>query len=288
MTSLKQKMLMKTALALTSSVLAIGLTFTPLTSNTAMAKSKVEQELKETHPLAPQGVVHIDNVNGKIEISAWDRPEIEILATKRANTQADLDAVKIEIDSKPDQVRIHTRYPSGKWKWNRGNSTEVNYVVKVPAQARLQSAENVNGQLDIRGVRGVVRATTVNGRLSADGLASDTQLESVNGTVEAVFEKLEGVKSISVKTVNGTVKVTLPGDANADVSAKTVNGSIRGAPPLVAKKQWPVGMDLKGQLGKGGTRIAAETVNGAIHFFMGQAVSQNTSSQPAATKLEAD
>ena len=78
------------------------------------------------------------------------------------------------------------------------------------------------------------------------------------------FDKLEGVKSVTLKTVNGKAEVELPANADADISAHTLNGGIKTSTGLTVKKNWPVGKDLQGKLGKGGTKVRLETVNGGI------------------------
>ena len=282
---------MKKPFPIGGATLALTFMVAGLQPHTALAKAKAQQEVNESYPLTSNGLVHIDNVNGKVRVTAWDRPEVQMHALKRGDSQAALDALKIEIVTKPDEVRIHTKYPNSKGKWFRSNSAEVDYELKVPTRARLESAKNINGVIELDGLEGPVDASTVNGRLNAQGLASDATLESVNGMVEASFRSLQGVKSVSMKTVNGKVKLHLPADADANVSAKTVNGSIQGGPDLPAHKKWPVGVDLQGKLGKGGAHITAETVNGAIQISQSEKTAQNQHSgkSPAEpTKLEDD
>jgi hypothetical protein len=244
-------------------LLVIGLACTAFQTSTALAKER--EETHQTYPLTSDGKVHVDNVNGKVHITAWDRQEVQVNAVKIGDNQEDLDAVKIEIHAKPSRVRIHTKYPNSKWSWwGKSNSTKVEYEIKVPAQAQLQDAQTVNGPLEIEGVRGNVHASTVNGRLAAKGLAANSHLGTVNGTVEATFDSLEGVKSVTLKTVNGRAAVELPANADADVSAHTLNGGINASTGLTVKKNWPVGKDLQGKLGNGGTKVRLETINGSI------------------------
>jgi hypothetical protein len=261
---------MKTQGSVFCGAVAAGLFLAGFGGSAAFGKDRVREEFHQTYTLAKNGRVQLDNVNGKVRITAWERGEIKVDAIKRGDSQADLDAVKIEVESKPDQIRISTKHPQSKWSWRKkGNSASVDNEIKVPAQARLQKVENVNGSLEIEGVGGEVEASTVNGKLLAKGLGADAKLSSVNGTVEAAFETLEGVKSVSVETVNGKVDLTLPANADAEVSASTVNGGIQGDGELKAKKNWPVGNNLRGTLGKGGTQVRAETVNGAIRIRQG-------------------
>jgi DUF4097 and DUF4098 domain-containing protein YvlB len=246
---------------------AIGLFCASLQGGLALAKDQVQEEFHQSYPLTPNGRLRLDNVNGKVRITAWDRAEVKVDAVKRADQQERLDQVKIEIESAPDQIRIHTRYPESGSRWRlKYESPSVDYEIKVPVQARIDRVHTVNGSLDIEGVQGAVHASTVNGHMHLRGLADETALESVNGTVEAAFDRVEGVKSITLKTVNGKVELALPPNTDAELSAKTVNGNIRTDDDLTVQKNWPVGRELHGKLGKGGTRIKAETVNGSINI----------------------
>ena len=282
---------MNAKLILFGAAIIISLLWLSVQTGAAFSKATVQKEFNQTYGLAATGQVRLDNVNGKVLITAWDRAEVKVEAVKFAETEEDLEAVKIVIDSKPDQIRIHTKYPSTKWSlWKRNNSTTVEYDIKVPSRAVLDEINNVNGRVEIQGVHGRVHASTVNGKLMVEGLTADADLGSVNGSVVAAFDNLDAVKHASLKTVNGRVSVTLPPDANADVSAHTLNGGIHCGPDLPAKKHWPVGTDLHGTLGKGGTQIHAETVNGSIQMQQsepGKNVSHSgpQSSQP---KLEKD
>jgi DUF4097 and DUF4098 domain-containing protein YvlB len=254
---------MKTTYEVCSRAVVIGLLCAGFQLGVAQAKEK--EEFHQTYQLASDGKVQVDNVNGKIHITGWDKDEVKVDAVKTAPSKSELEAVKIEVDSKPDSLRIHTKYPNSHWHWKlwkKSNNANVDYEIKVPMKARLDEVENVNGSVEIEGVRGNVHASTVNGHLEAKGLASEAKLATVNGGVEAVFDKLDG--SVSLKTVNGHVELTLPSNVNADVSGSTVNGGIHSDPGLTVKKNWPVGSELHGTLGKGGATVKTETVNGGI------------------------
>ncbi len=237
--------------------LVIGLLALGLQTNHAAAK-EAEEQFHQSYALNSDGQLRLDNVNGKVQIASWDKAEVQIDAVKRARNQKELEATKIEVDSKPERLTVHTKYPKMK-----KNSTRVDYEIKVPAGTHLAKVENVNGTIEISGVRGPVQASTVNGTVSARNLAADAKIETVNGTVVAAFDRLDGVKSISVQAVNGKVEVVLPANANAEVNAESVNGHIQ-ADKLAVKKNWPIGSELHGKLGTGATRVKAETVNGSI------------------------
>ncbi|HKS38625.1 MAG TPA: DUF4097 family beta strand repeat-containing protein [Verrucomicrobiae bacterium] len=230
----------------------------------ASGRAEVREEFHQTYPLNKQGRVHLENVNGNVRVITWDREEIKLDATKRAKKQEHLDEVKIEVDAKPDRIRIKTKHPDSKTRRDKNNSTSVEYTLTVPRSCHLDGVSTVNGGIEIEKVSGDVKANSVNGQVKAVGLSGDVALSTVNGSVKASFAELK--KDASLKSVNGGVTITLPPEANADVSASTLHGGISSDFSLKTKKHFPVGQNLDGKLGEGGPRIEMSTVNGGIRI----------------------
>jgi DUF4097 and DUF4098 domain-containing protein YvlB len=216
--------------------------------------------------------VSLDNVNGNVRILTWDKAEIQVDAVKRGKKQVDMDRLKIEINSKEDSIRIKSKYASSKPRDGKNDSASVDYVLTVPKQSRLDKVSTVNGGVEIENVGGDVEAGSVNGPVTANGLEGEVELSTVNGTLKAGVVELK--KPVSLKSVNGSVTLAVPSDANANVSADTINGSINNQFSLQAKSHFPVGKSLDGKLGDGGSKIKMSTVNGAIHLDRAKTVAQ--------------
>ena len=234
------------------------------------AAKEAREEFHQTYPLDKQGKVQLENVNGDVRIVTWDREEIKVDAIKRAKKQEHLDEVKIEVDAKADRIRIKTKYLDSKARQDKNNSVNVEYLLTVPKQSRLDRVNSVNGEVEIEAVSGDVKASSVNGNVTAGGLAGQVELSTVNGSVNANFAELK--KSVSLKSVNGSVTVALPPEANAKVSANTLTGGISSDSALQSKKHFPIGQNLDGKLGEGGPVIELSTVNGGIRIDRRKAV----------------
>jgi DUF4097 and DUF4098 domain-containing protein YvlB len=234
----------------------------------AFAVDKVTEEMHQTYPLAANGRVKVENVNGNVQITGWDRDEVKLDAVKTANTKEELDAVKIEVDTKADSIQIQTKYPPR----SNNNSTSVEYTLSVPKKALLDGIADVNGNIVIQQTAGDVEASTVNGTLETKQTSGSLKLSSVNGKVDATPDQLDSARTVSVDAVNGRVILTLAANANADISAKTVNGSIStDHASLNAKKNFPIGSNLNGKLGAGGAKFRLSTVNGSIKIAVAAA-----------------
>lgn len=226
----------------------------------AAARASVTESFKQTYPLNADGTIHLENVNGDIDIVAWDKAEVSLEAEKKGKTNEDLAKVTLEIDSAPAKLRIKTKYAKSGLFGNVNAS--VRYKLLVPAGARLEKIDAVNSDITVTGVRGSVNLDIVNGSISATGLAANARLDSVNGSLRAEFASLAGVTDVKLDSVNGSASVTLPKDAGARIDADTVNGRISVDQSVKLGK---VGRrTFTGQIGSGGPTIELETVNGSI------------------------
>src|SRR5262249_55192619 len=172
------------------------------------------EEFHHSYPLARNGSVELENINGAVHISAWDRDEVKLDAIKRADDQEALKDAEIEVTNRADSISIRTKYRGEEGDHGHGPAAEVEYTLTVPANARLDEIKLINGPLDISGITGEVRASCINGKLVAHGLSAKVKLSTVNGALEASFKRLEG-NSIELSSVNGPLRVTLPSDVQA-------------------------------------------------------------------------
>lgn len=225
----------------------------------------VTEEFHKTVPLNATGRVSLENVNGNVEITGWDKNEVQIDAVKSARDQQRLDEAKIEVEGSGDAVHIRTRYPEGH---TNNNPASVHYTLHVPAGAQLDKINLVNGSLEVSQVRGEVNANLVNGKLKAHDLAGRVDLSTVNGSNDVAFSSLANVSEVRISAVNGSINLVLPASPNANVSASTTNGSIKSDFPMQMESGF-VGRHMTGTLGSGGTRIELSNVNGSTHIGPG-------------------
>src|SRR5215831_12475299 len=81
-----------------------------LTAQASDHSGALTEELHKTYELSANGRVELDNINGSVHISSWDRNEVKVDAVKYADTKERLDEAKIEIDAGKDYVSIQTKY----------------------------------------------------------------------------------------------------------------------------------------------------------------------------------
>ena len=241
----------------------------------AQPGQELREEFHQTYPLSATGRVSLENINGGVQIKVWDRAAVQVDALKKAYKPHRLAEAQIQVDATEESIRIRTEYPNQNQTFRNDerryeNPAIVEYTLTVPRKAMLDSVELVNGSLDIEGVEGSVKASSINGRLNARGLAGDARLSTVNGELQATFTQLDESKPINLASVNGSVTLIIPSNANASIRAGTVHGSISSDFGLKVKHGEYVGHSMDGQIGSGGPRIKLGNVNGQIRVTHAQ------------------
>jgi DUF4097 and DUF4098 domain-containing protein YvlB len=226
------------------------------------------ERFTQTYPLNANGRVSVSNVNGSIVVETWDRNEVKLDYVKTADTRENLAEVTVRIDARQDVFSVETDYGDSKRR-NSGErrifgKLQVEYVLTVPRGAVLNTIETVNGSVNITSSGNLTKASSVNGEVRATNLRGTANLTTVNGRVVANFDQLQTGSRISLNTVNGTVDLTIPSDANATVKADTVNGDITNDFGLPVRKGQYVGRDLYGKVGTGDVQIRLNSVNGGL------------------------
>lgn len=229
----------------------------------------LREEFHQTYALAADGRVSLGNINGSVRVTGWDRNEVKVDAVKTAYRRDRLDEAKIDVRADTSSIHIETQYPNRSQTFTDdegrvNNPATVEYTLMVPRGARIDSVELINGNLDIDGISGDVKASSINGRISAHELMGEVKLSTINGKLDAMFGRLEESKAISLGSVNGSVLLTIPSDSNAELRAGTVHGGIANDFGLPVRQGDYVGRDLAGQIGQGGARIKLGNVNGSI------------------------
>lgn len=219
----------------------------------------------------------IKGVNGSILATGSTGDQVEVVATRRGRRN-DPESVQIKTFEHDGGITVCALYPSpdperpnecragdGGRMSVRNNDVNVDFVVKVPAGVRL-AARTVNGAIEASGLSADAEAETVNGsvRVETTGVA---RAETVNGSVQASMGRADWSSDLAFKTVNGSIRLTLPRAASTTVDAETVNGSIETDFELTGVKATK--RTLRGTIGGGGRGLSLETVNGSIHINQG-------------------
>jgi Putative adhesin len=226
----------------------------------SFAKSK---DFNHSYPLQPGGTFELQNVNGPVQVEGWDRDVIEIHAVKIAKEkESDLDRVSIEVNAKPNDVSVITRYPQ-----NEGVEVAVEYTIRVPHGAHVEHIGTVNGTLKIAGVESVEELRTVNGNIEVYEGGGSVHAHTTNGNVHLELSRALDEKGMAAETTNGSVLLAVPQDTQANLEARSLNGNFYSELPF-SQEAAERPREMRGKFGKGGAPIRLNTVNGGIQIVI--------------------
>jgi hypothetical protein len=203
----------------------------------------------------------VENSNGSVEITGWDRDSVEVTGTKYAATEDMLKALQVDIQGDASSVRIRTVRPG-----TRFGSYGARYVIRVPRRFELERVVSSNGHVQVRDVEGPARLRTSNAHVRTADTKGSLEIETSNGGIEVdehagqitgatsnakirvdlrqpapdrpirletsnggIDVKLHAMRGNSVRlsTSNGGITVALPESAGAQLRAETSNGQVR-------------------------------------------------------------
>ena len=186
----------------------------------------------------------VENRNGPIRVSTWDKSEYYVELTIKAKGSTDDEAERTIEDLDIDLVEqvsqgqlrlvLDSDIPSQVW---RRLSIEVTVVLPANAEIDLD-LESSNGGIYLSEILGdTVSIETSNGPFDLDGVYVESLTGSTsNGRIEGVIE----AKDTSLSTSNGRIDLTIPCTVSGEYDLSTSNGDIE----LTVSPSQQVGYDL--------------------------------------------
>jgi hypothetical protein len=156
----------------------------------------------------------------------------------------------------------------------------IDLEVTVPRQTRLELEMSRGGEIRVGHVDGEVDVVNRNGSVELSALGSNAVVDARNGSITAQFSSVDPALPMSFSTLNGSVDVTLPDDAAADLRIRHTYGGVQSDFPLrdpsgqvVAANVEDLSRDatrvLRAELNGGGPRYSFYTANGTVYLRRG-------------------
>jgi len=210
--------------------------------------------------LAAHGSLSVDAApNGGIEVVAWDRNEVRVLARVTARGDDGAEARDLASDVSID-TNGTIRASGPRTRGDRGWS--VSYRISVPARTDLD-LESINGGLRVEGVSGELRLDTTNGGIALREVAGDVRAKTTNGgvTVSLSGSRWEGA-GLEAVTTNGVVDLSLPDGYSAHLEVGTTHGGMDFEFPVTVSGR--IRRTVSADLGSGGAPLRLRTTNGGV------------------------
>jgi|SRR5579872_274714 len=155
------------------------------------------------------GTVEISNVAGRVEVTGWDRPEVEV------HGELGPGAERIDVVSDKGRTTIRVVVPNHSFR-----SIATTLEVHVPKDSELD-VSGVSADVTSIDVQGPLQLKSVSGDVRADAYQGNVEIKSVSGDV-AVRGRGQNA-SLHLSTISGNIKADHVG---GDLEATTISGEL--------------------------------------------------------------
>jgi DUF4097 and DUF4098 domain-containing protein YvlB len=191
----------------------------------------VMEEKTGSFPVKSTPTVTIEAKNCAVFVRGWDKPEVKYSVRQIGRFGSDQKIPEITSEKSDTAVKIKV---SGGEEENAdvfSSSDTVRVEVFVPKKSNLRiltnreiRLENVSGDVKLTGGEGAINVRDSDGKLSVSSTEGRIRLIGFSGEVEAKTEcgmmNLDGdFKKLSARTVEGTIVLYLPEDANKTIES---------------------------------------------------------------------
>jgi hypothetical protein len=218
--------------------------------NVAVADSRAVNIHKAA---APDGAVEIENVAGQVDVTGWDRAEVEVTGTIGERVE------RVDVNTSAGHTTVRVVLPQQ--TWGHGNGMEAELVVHIPRKSLL-TATLVSAGITTRGLQGQQQLRSVSGAIDGE-LTHEAKINTVSGAVKLAA----GAGPLEVNSVSGTITVKR---AAGDIRVGTVSG--RADLELAAVTRANIhtvsgGVSASGSLASG-AELEAGSISGSLQFTL--------------------
>ena len=173
----------------------------------------------------------VDNYyGGNITVNAGEDGTIQVIATKKAGREGNLDQIEIEMVEQDGGLEIKTE------KSTRLQNISVDFEITVPAGAQVDlyttggnvGVADLDGKVKVETMGGNVRVDGGSGRIDVQTMGGNINIHNANGEVDAHtmggnIDISGGSDRVDAKTMGGNIDVR---DANGLIRLDTNGGDV--------------------------------------------------------------
>ncbi len=220
-------------------LLALGL-FLMLVSTAGAEQGSATRTDRFSGTLSAGQTLSVENISGDVIAFPGSAFSAVVTVTVSAPSQKQAEELlrNARIEQGQDEAgwSLETRWPGMNGHRGRGSACSqcrvvARFELTVPPGVDV-ALQTVNGDVRVKDLDGEVRLESVNGTIEAHGVRQTLEAETVNGPILAVAQAVGRDSSLSLESVNGAITLTLPKNAQFDLTAETMNGTIASTFPL--------------------------------------------------------
>ncbi|HKQ15494.1 MAG TPA: DUF4097 family beta strand repeat-containing protein [Steroidobacteraceae bacterium] len=217
-----------------------------------LARAAGAEELEKRAQADPRGEVVIVNVAGEVQVTGWDRNEVQVNADLSEGVQ------RLDFKTSGARTTIEVVLPKG-----RSYQGSTDLVVHVPRNSSL-TTNTVSADQTIKDVRGMQRLQSVSGQIQTELWNEDLELKNVSGEIQVNGHSGKG--ALRATSVSGDLRLHHIGP---EMELNTVTGDMQVQAEEVSRariKTTNGDLELRAASLTRDVRIDAEGINGDLRF----------------------
>jgi DUF4097 and DUF4098 domain-containing protein YvlB len=273
----------------------------------ALAALAMVQQTDTTLGVSRDTRLSVNNFQGSISVTAWNRNQVRVQATGSEDEQVKVrlsgGVLRVSQNMRygPESVDLRISVPA----WMVVDLEGVETSISVSGTQGPVSAESVEGDVTLRGGTGNISLSSVEGGVTAEDVKGNLEVNSVEGdvvlrnitadisvgSVDGAIT-MEGITAASVRastvdgditfaggiadggryaftTHDGNLTIRPVGKVNATVSVSTFSGEFESASPVTVTRTQSGGNRFSFTVGTGSARLELEAFDGSIRFENG-------------------
>jgi DUF4097 and DUF4098 domain-containing protein YvlB len=214
----------------------------------AAVSHAADRDFEQTVKADLHGSVRVSNVSGKVLVTGWNQPEVQVKARLYG------DAERVDVFS--DKGRTTIKVVLARSAFRGG---EADLEIRVPEQSDIDVSA-VSADVETQRLLGPQRLTTVSGEIRAE-FAKDFEGKTVSGDLRLRGRSAAG--DVRISSVSGDVFLERAG---GDVEVTSTSGDLLldvASVSMVRTRTTSGDLSLRGVLASGGS-VEADTISGDV------------------------
>lgn len=212
-----------------------------------------------TFPATPVKPIEIRIPAGTVNVSGEDRHDIAIAVERSLPDEAAASSWPVIAEEEEDHLAVHVLPPPPALA-----STPVVVTLRAPRATPVRLVDVGEGDLSIRGWRGVLTAKVDRGRIVGENLAGVLRLETSTGDIRLSGFELRREGLLRCRTLTGNISVDLAAPpADARVLLMTMGGRVTTDLPVTDRPGFG-GRLKEGLIGNAQPLLSLDAVRGDL------------------------
>lgn len=214
------------------------------------SKTERSEVIKKEIEIGSEGLLHIRNINGGLNLEGYDGTKIilEVNKTIKAKSESQLEKgwqeAELGVLQKGNAVLLYQKTPCSNenlallepedwddWNmmykdncnWKTGYDFKLDFKIKLPRGLNLDISTVNNGDIIVKNNAGTLDVNNVNGAITLEQVSGTSNVRTVNGDVTLTYVKMPA-GDCKFYTLNGDINALFPKGGSSNMYFESYNG----------------------------------------------------------------